>query len=353
MKATFLSDWAGVLPHHVTQMGAVLDAEMVPLCPEGVNSILSQMEDGWYSDVIVMVTRMVNKPSSVVQAQRLASAVLEDQRCETKLVLLDIEGLAYLELAHLRDGSLPNPPSLAEYLWLANRVHLNISMSRSSDGLIRSMAPKVSCRLFGFIPEPDEVYDGCYRVRKGFMTHPYVINIGIGAKAGPARRGLTDVLTAIEIGRRLGKAVNIHIPFGSGEHLYLYNALIKNSEPRVTASFVPFDGEYGTFLRRLVEYDLVVNLDPIDGASRLASECARVGVPCLGMRHSYYQELFFPYLSVDVADPYVAARQYCEALRASRISRYLEHAREISNEHNREASTRKWKSLLREIGVPI
>jgi len=345
-RVAFISTWGkpsgpGMeMPFHVTEMGNIFDADFMGLTTLGRSIPLGEIKLKEY-DLVFIITRMVNSTEDL----RYAKIIIEHIRLKypnTKIVTSDIEGVDYYEKSHLGGrGYAPNV--LVNLAKVIAGSDLALTGSESHATVLQALACTDNVEVFGFIPTHDEVYEGAYHDTLGKRTN----KVGIGAKAGPARRGCSDIIAVGKWGGTRASSSDCPqiVPLTNGRIVHEYKELAKYYGMDIVWN----EGlSYSDYLKSLCELDFVINLDTLAGCSRLAYECARMGVPCIGSKHSYYQNLYFPELSVYGNDMSEVYRRIEDAMSGSWYN-----AKMMAQEDNRENHITDLYVMLDAIGVDL
>jgi len=352
MKHVFVSQWGAVAPHHPTQMADVIGAGFISY---------SQLRDGFSSSIITAKT--LYEAESALWCSRSVSDFIDlknfvtfgkeiefAKREKPKLILFDLEGLTYLSLSCLGKQA---PNEALEYFAMALAyADLVIVGSESSAQAFKALVPEANIEAFGFIPEETTFYDYC--AKNPIFVYEKAQNeiwAGIGSKVGLARGGLFDCLAISEFRKHYDEPLNVCLfPLTNGVNIHTYSVLSRGLAMDLEQSK---SLSYSDFLRQLAALDIVINLDPLDGASRLASECARVKTPCIGLRHSMYQKKYFDDISVDSNDLEEVAAIAHELIEGGKSHPSVIKAYELAREDDRDAHISQWKQMLKGIGVEL
>lgn len=340
-KIWFISQWFAPIGHHATQLGEVVDAEFLTFSEALLSASQSSAES---PDCVILTTRLISDPGLIFEAVDIIKFLREKNK-ELKIVLVEIEGFIHYEICHLLAPPTTSSFALPHLVGLMKTADLCVSTSSSAADVMKVIAPDSVVKVFGFIPEPDEMYERIYQeVNAHEDNYGDAITIGIGSKVGAARHGGLDFLAAAEMQRIQKNKEIVVVPLTGGVRVRYYEQLanILNFELEP-----PEERNYEDFLFRLGFLDVVFNMDPLSGASRLASECARMGVTCVGMEGNMYQKKYFPETCLTSVSPIAAANT------AVKFPEIGKSARVRALKDGREAHIREWTAMLRGIGVDV
>lgn len=337
-KILFISGWQNIKLHHVTQIGVALNAEILydyDFLQKVYDNPTENLRD---IECIITVPKFIHSPKDV-QSLGLIIEKAKKHNCDTKFVMFEMEGLYYYEMIHLAEHNVEADKYLSWWAWILENIDLYITTNRDAVDIARLFVKNYEPQLFGFIPEDNILYN--LAIKNADKRNSKYLYVGIGSKVGPSRGGAIDVLAAYYLSKQINKEV-ILVPLTGGVELDYYTWWGKTCGLRVEKQQ---QRDYYQFLKLLAGLDVVFNIDPLCGASRLASECARVRVPCVGQKRSLYHQKYFPTLCVDRPSPILAARKYLENPDAA------DEAYTLSHEDNRSAHIERLRTMLRDIGV--
>ena len=350
MKHAFVSPWGQILHHHHTQITKLMNGSFLSY---------SQLRHGFADSVnlkmklskcetITLVTSLVNDYREHTDASFIGYDLSQMEEPRPKVIIIELNGLAHYSYAQI-ENKLP-AKALENFAKSLACADLVIAQSESSMAGFKALVPEANVQLFGFIPEPTALYDYCTDYPE-FRLGSNLISVGIGAKGGLGRGGLPDVFAASLMREYLddGKEV-VLVPLIADLKVPAYDVLADGLNMQIVPSQMQ---SYSDFLKRLSSLDVVINMDSLDGASRLASECARVKTPCIGMRHSMYQKKYFKELSFDAVNLDNIARLAAELVTEGKEHKLVKRAYKRAIAHDRDAHIKEWKTLMGSIGVEI
>lgn len=337
-KTVFISIWNDVLPHHYTQLASVVDAELLQLhnMRHGFLLSLSEKHKITNADNIIICTRMVSDPKSLLEALAIMHDIKKINK-NAKVIWIENEGLAYYSFSGFCESF--SDEQFGWFIECVRNADTIIVASENGKEKILAIKPDANVYIFGFIPEEALVYD--YAINNPEFPKDNNIYVGIGDKTGVSRGGLIDMLIASSISREYDREV-IPVLFTNGIHVPFYERYMKSMGLQ-TIELRSLD--FPNYLRRLATLDIMLNLDVLDGASRIISECARVQVPCVGSNNCYYQNKYFKEFGVSPfsVEEGVKSALYILSEDSDQIK---ERCYRRARRDNRKKHIKEWKQIV-------